>query len=133
MNHQLWTRVGARVLAVMFVVAGAAACGERENTTLSANDRAANGASGDGVAARAEHSGLPADASPSAVVIGTAPAPPTSGTAATTPPEGGRSEISKSEQAQGMPNEGDNHSYSTTAPNSPQKAGGVDPVALESK
>ena len=28
MNHQLWTAVGGRVLALAFVLAGAAACGD---------------------------------------------------------------------------------------------------------
>jgi hypothetical protein len=37
MNHKLWTTTGARVLAATFVIAGVAACGERE-TTLSDRD-----------------------------------------------------------------------------------------------
>lgn len=128
MNHQIWTLAGARVIAAALVIAGAAACGERD--TVSSN---ANGTNGNGVDARAERSGLPDSASPSAVVVGQAPAESTVGTSATTPPPGGQSEISKAEQSRGMPNEGDVNSFSTTDPNSPQKAGGVDPVAAESK
>lgn len=132
MNHQTWSRVGVRVAALMFVVAGAAACGERDER-MSSTESTANGSTDASVSERAERSGLPSDASPSAVVIGTAPAQPTEDPAATTSPAGGRSELSKAEQSAGMPNEGDVHSYSTTAKSSPQKAGGTDPVSQESK
>ena len=124
MNHQIWTLAGARVIAAAFVIAGAAACGERD-TNLSSRD--ADGAS------QATKSGLPSDASPSAVVIGTAPAQPTGDTPQTTSSAEAQSQLSKSQEVNAMPREGDNHSYSTTDPNSPQKAGGVDPVAAESK
>jgi len=137
MNHQLWTRVGARVLAIMFVVAGAAACGD-DDTRVSANSTAANGANGSSSAsgsleARKERSGLPDEASPSAVVIGTAPAQPQGDTPETTPSSASQSQLSKASESQSMPREGDNHSYSTTDPNSPQKAGGSDPVAQRSQ
>ncbi len=124
MNHQIWTLAGARVIAAALVIAGAAACGERD-TNLSSRD--------DGSASQADKSGLPADASPSAVVIGTAPAQPSGDTPQTTSSAEAQSQLSKAQESNAMPREGDNHSYSTTDPNSPQKAGGVDPVAAESK
>lgn len=109
MNHRLWTATGARVLAAMFIVAGIAACDKKLSDT-SARTPAAT------------------PASPSAVVIGTAPAEPnvqpSSETAQTTSPAGAQSDISKSYESKGRPMEGDNHSYSTLAPTTPQKADG---------
>ena len=132
MNHQLWTRVGVRVAALMFVVAGAAACGERDDDRVSSTSTTTS--RGDAsVSDRAERSGLPSDASPSAVVIGTAPAQPQGDTPQTTPSSAAQSQLSKAEEVNGQPNEGDNHSYSTVAPNTPQKAGGSDPVAQRSQ
>ena len=102
MNHKLWTQAGARVLAAMFIVAGVAACGDRLDNTAKA----------------------PRDASSSSVVIGQAPAPATGDTAQTTTPPG-TSDVSKSAESTQRPLEGDNHSYSTLAPTTPQKADGV--------
>ncbi|HSK09359.1 MAG TPA: hypothetical protein VK911_07270, partial [Vicinamibacterales bacterium] len=110
MKYPAWNAAGARVLAAMFIIAGAAACGD-DATNVSTR----NGGDGDAtVASRSdasesarERSGLPSDASSSAVVIGTAPAEPTPDNAATTSPPGGQSELSKGEQSRGMPNEGD--------------------------
>lgn len=105
MNHQLWMAVGARVLALTFVIAGAAACGEKLSDTT----------------ARAPS---PNPASPSAVVVGQAPSDPTP---QTTQPPGVESTVSKQAENLERPKEGDNHSYSTVAPVTPQKANGVDP------
>lgn len=109
MNHKLWAATGARVLAMMFIVAGVSACGERISDTR-AKAPSAN------------------PASPSAVVIGQAPAEPgaqgSGDTAQTTSPAGAQSDVSKAAESTGRPIEGDNHSYSTLAPNTPQKADG---------
>lgn len=115
MNHRIWTEAGARVLAMMFLIAGATACGERLSDTT----------------ARAPKANEP---SPSAVVIGQAPADPaaqpSSETPQTTPPPGARGDLSKAEESVLRPREGDNHSYSTLAPVTPQKSTGVDPQQL---
>jgi len=63
---------------------------------------------------------------PSAVVIGTAPAPPTGDPPGTTPVASATTEVTKKEETEQKPQEGDNHSYSTVAPDSKQKAGGAD-------
>jgi hypothetical protein len=109
MNHKLWAATGARVLAMMFIVAGVTACGDRISDTR----------------AKAPS---PNPASPSAVVIGQAPAEPgaqpSSETTQTTSPAGARSDIAPGYESKGRPMEGDNHSYSTLAPNTPQKADG---------
>ena len=109
MNHRLWAATGARVLAMMFVVAGVTACGERLSDT-SAKAPGAN------------------PASPSAVVIGQAPQEPTSAsgnnTAQTASPAGAQGDVSARAESNSRPLEGDNHSYSTLAPNTPQKADG---------
>jgi hypothetical protein len=107
MNHQLWRAAGARVLALMFVVAAAAACGERNTNTSSRTEN---------------------PPSPSAVVIGQAPAEPTtasSNTPQTTSPAGAQGTVSKLDESVARPKEGDNHSHSTLAPTTPQKADGV--------
>jgi hypothetical protein len=109
MNHKLWTATGARVLAMMFIVAGVTACGDRLNDT------------------RAK---APSDnpVSPSAQVIGQAPAEPqaaaSGNTAQTTAPAGAQSDVGKVAESTQRPIEGDNHSYSTLAPTTPQKADG---------
>ena len=110
MNHRLWAATGARVLAMMFVVAGVTACGDR------LSDNRAKAPSDNPV-------------SPSAQVIGQAPAEPnaassTGNTAQTTSPAGAQGEVSKAAESNSRPLEGDNHSYSTLAPNTPQKADG---------
>jgi hypothetical protein len=107
MNHKLWNAVAARVIAVSFVVAGLAACSERLSNT---------------------HTGKapsnPADQS--AVVIGTAPAQPSGDPPGTTPVASNTTEITKKVESEQKPQEGDNHSYSSLAPDNPQKAGGQD-------
>ena len=118
MNHQLWTAVGARVLAVTFVIAGVAACGDRLSDT----------------SARAPKSN---EASPSAVVVGQAPAEPTAApggdTAQTTSPAGAQSQVSKHADNTQRPIEGDNHSHSTLSPVTPQKSEGVNAADARSK
>ena len=109
MNHRLWAATGARVLAMMFVVAGVSACGDRLSDT------------------RAKAS-TENPVSPSAQVIGQAPQEPTSpsgnNTAQTASPAGAQGDVSARAESTARPIEGDNHSYSTLAPNTPQKADG---------
>ena len=109
MNHRLWAATGARVLAMMFIVAGVTACGDRISDTRAK-------APGDN------------PVSPSAQVIGQAPADPaaqpSSETAQTTSPAGAQGEVSKRAESTARPLEGDNHSHSTLAPTTPQKADG---------
>lgn len=121
MNHQLWNAVGARVVAVAFVIAGLTACGERLSST---------------------HTGkAPSNAAdPSAVVIGTAPAQPSGDPPGTTPvtsqhtantaQPNDSTEISKKVESTEKPQEGDNHAHSSVAVENPQKATGIDPQAL---
>jgi hypothetical protein len=97
---------GATWLAALLLAAGLTACGERISDSRS--EAPAQGR-----------------ASPSAVVIGQAPAEPSGDPAGTTPVAPGTTEISKAEESRQKPQEGDNHSYSTTAPVTPQKAEGV--------
>jgi hypothetical protein len=112
MNHKLWAMTGARVLALSFVIAGVSACGDRTTDT-----RADASSSSTRI--------LPSDASPSAVVIGQAPSATQGDTAQTTPPAGAQGDVSKAAESTARPIEGDNHSYSTLAPVTPQKADGV--------
>jgi hypothetical protein len=108
MNHRLWTATGARVMAMMFIVAGVTACGDRISDT------------------RAKAPGNN-PVSPSAQVIGQAPAEPqaaSGNTAQTTAPAGAQSDVGKVAESTQRPIEGDNHSYSTLAPTTPQKADG---------
>ena len=93
----------ARACAAAVLIAGLAACGERDNT------------------AKAPKATEP---SPSAVVVGQAPAAPTGDPPGTTPVAPNTTTISKTEESVAKPQEGDNHSYSTTAPVTPQKADG---------
>ena len=105
----------ALFLATAIVAAvGLAACGERTNTTTTQAGEAAKPES-------------------SAVVIGQAPAPPSGDPPGTTPVAGNTSEISKSEERTQQPQEGDNHSYSTLAPKTPQKANGENIADQRSK
>jgi hypothetical protein len=108
MNPIQWTP-GTRAVALSFVLAAAVGCGERLSDTSTKSPK-------------------PLAASPSAVVIGTAPADPqaSADTAQTTPPAGAQGELTKREESQDRPKEGDNHSYSTLDPSSPQKAENVD-------
>ena len=122
MNHALWKATGARVLAMTFIIAGAAACDRGdddrnarvERTTTTTTSTAANG--------------LPSSASPSAQVIGTPPAPPTPApdSASTAPvAPAAQSDVPKTAESVARPIEGDNHSHSTLASKTPQKAEGV--------
>jgi hypothetical protein len=109
MNHKLWTRVGARVLALSFVLAGATACGERLSDTSSKTPPAQA-------------------ASPSAVVIGTAPAQPTGDPPGTTPVSGdaNTNEMSKSVESSSMPLPGQPNDHSNVAPKPSQAPEGAD-------
>ena len=69
--------------------------------------------------------GLPSSASPSAVVIGVMPAEPTGETVQTTPVAANTTDIPKQVESEQKPQEGDNHSHSTLAPVTPQKAEGA--------
>ena len=105
MNHKLWTLAAARVLAMSFLIAGAAACGDRVST--SKNTTAPSNA-----------------ASPSAVVIGTAPAQPTGDPPGTTPVAGSATttEVTKSVESNAMPQPGQPNDHSNLAPKPSQKA-----------
>jgi len=83
--------------------------------TLAACDRAP----------RAKASAAP---QPTEQTVNVAPAAPTGDPAGTTPVDGNQSEVSKSAETTRMPQEGDNHAYSTVSPSAPQKAGAVDPI-----
>ncbi len=74
----------------------------------------------------------PDKASPSAVVIGQAPAEPSGDPPGTTPVASGTTEISKTVETTQKPQEGDNHSHSTVAPTTPQKADGNNETAQRS-
>ena len=109
-----WT-AGTRAVALSFVIAAAVGCGERLSETSSGTPE-------------------PRAASPSAVVIGTAPAEPKApsqgDTAQTTSPAGAQGELTKREESTERPKEGDNHSYSTLDPTTPQKANGVNALEI---
>jgi hypothetical protein len=97
---------GAHTFAALLLAAGLAACGERiSDTRVKAPE--------------------PAKPDSSAVVIGQAPAEPTGDPPGTTPVAPGTTEITKKVESTEKPQEGDNHSYSTTAPVTPQKADGI--------
>jgi hypothetical protein len=104
MNHKLWNSVGARVLALTFVLAGLTACGERISNTDT------------GTAPKA------AAASPSAVVIGTAPGQPTGDSPGTSPVAGNTSEVTQSVESVSMPQPGQANDHSNVAPMPSQKA-----------
>jgi hypothetical protein len=104
MNHQIWRRAGVRVMAIAFSL-GLAACGERLADT---------------------HAKSPSSnpASSSAVVVGVAPAQPSGDPPGTTPVDPHTTDITKEEESSKKPQEGDNHSYSSVAPESKQKSDG---------
>ena len=115
MNHKLWASVGARVVALSFVIAGLTACGERLSNTSSGTPKTTA-------------------ASPSAVVIGQAPAEPqpdtttigsTGNTPQTTAPAG-TTEISKSVESSSMPLPGQPNDHSNVAPKPSQSAESVE-------
>jgi hypothetical protein len=64
----------------------------------------------------------------SAQVIGKVPAEPSGDPPGTTPVAANTTYITKETETTKKPEEGDNHSYSTTAHVTPQKSGYVDPV-----
>ena len=106
MNHKLWASVGARVVALTFVAAGLAACGERLSNTSTKTPK-------------------PTAASPSAVVVGQAPAEPSPDTATTVGSTGntaqtqtpsGTTEVSKSVESNSMPLPGQPNDHSNVAP-----------------
>ena len=108
MNLQERITRGAHAVVCLFLVAGLVACGERiSDTRVKATE--------------------PGKASPSAVVIGQAPAEPSGDPPGTSPVASGTTYIDKATESRDKPQEGDNHSYSTTAPVTPQKAEYVDP------
>jgi len=106
MNHTLWNRVGARVAAIAFIIGGLTACGERLSDT---HAKAAPSNAADN----------------SAVVVGTAPAQPSGDPPGTTPVAPNTSDVTKQEESTKKPQEGDNHSYSTVAPETKQKSDGT--------
>lgn len=114
MNHKLWTSVGARVLALSFVLAGLAACGDRLSDVSARTPKA-----------------TPADAS--TVVIGTAPAQPTGDPPGTTPVSAATSEISKAAESRSMPLPGQPNDHSNLAPNPSQKAGSAAPQTSDTR
>jgi hypothetical protein len=103
----------AQACAAALILAGLAACGERVSDTSSKSPK-------------------PLAASPSAVVVGQAPAAPTGDPPGTTPIAPNTTDISKPVENTAKPQEGDNHSYSTTAPVTPQKANGINPTDARS-
>jgi hypothetical protein len=107
MNHQLWNRVGARVVAIAFTL-GLAACGERLADT---------------------HAKAPSanPASPAGMLVGTAPAQPSGDPPGTTPVDPNTSDVTKQAETTQKPSEGDDHSHSSVARDNPQKSGGQDP------
>ena len=102
MNHHLCTKVGARVIALAFVVAGAAACDSVSHTSSRTPAQPAT--------------------TGSAQVIGTAPAQPSGDPPGTTPVDGHTTDVTKQEEIKGKPAEGDDHSYSTVSPETKQKS-----------
>jgi len=107
MNHTLWTAAGARVIAMMFVVAGLAACHNSVSDTHARTPDAT-------------------PASPAAVLIGTAPAQPTGDPPGTTPVAGGTTEVSKSVEQASMPLPGQPNDHSNVASGASKKAGNAD-------
>ena len=115
MNHKLWASVGARVVALSFVIAGLAACGDRLSNTSSKTPK-------------------PTAASPSAVVVGQAPAEPqpdaatvgSTGNTAQTQTPAGTTEVSKSVESSSMPLPGQPNDHSNVAPKPSQNADSTD-------
>ncbi|HET7729962.1 MAG TPA: hypothetical protein VFK48_08025 [Usitatibacter sp.] len=110
MNHQLWARVAARVIALSFVIAGVSACGDRISNTSTKTPPAQS-------------------ASPSAVVIGTAPAQPTGAEPPGTTPTTSintNSEMSKAVESNSMPLPGQPNDHSNVAPKASQEASSAD-------
>jgi hypothetical protein len=108
MNHKLWMLAGARVMALAFVVAGASACHDKISDVSSGTPAAS-------------------PAMPSTQVIGTAPADPKGDPPGTTPIAPNTSDVTKAEESNSKPQEGDNHSYNSVSPDNKQKSDGKDP------
>ena len=115
MDHKLWASAGARVVALTFVAAGLAACGERLSDTSSKTPK-------------------PTAASPSTVVIGQAPAEPlpdapvagSTGNTAQTQTPSGTTEVSRSVESNSMPLPGQPNDHSNVAPKPSQHTDGQD-------
>jgi hypothetical protein len=75
---------------------------------------------------RQPHASASTTPQPSEQTVNVQPAPPTGDPPGTTAVDGKQSDVSKEAESTQKPQEGDNHSYSTVAPSSPQKAGGTD-------
>ena len=114
MNHKLWSAVGARVLAVSFVLAGLTACGDSISNTSAKVPPAT-------------------PASPSAVVIGTAPAQPTGDPPGTTPVDPGTSDVTSAVENKAMPQPGQPNDHSNVAPAPSQKSGEIATTEAEGK
>jgi hypothetical protein len=114
MNHNLWTATSTRVIALMFVVAGLAACGDRISDT---------------------HASTPAATPPdaSAVVVGTAPAQPTGDPPGTTPVASNTSDVTASVESHAMPQPGQPNDHSNVAPTPSQKSGEIATTEAEGK
>jgi hypothetical protein len=108
MNHTLWTKVGARVIALAFVIAGASACHDKISDVSSGTPAAS-------------------PATPSSQVIGTAPADPKGDPPGTTAVAPNTSDVTKQEESTAKPQEGDNHSYNSVSPDNKQKSTNSDP------
>ena len=114
MNHILWAAAGARVVALTFVIAGLAACGDRLSHSASKAPKAA-------------------DASPSAIVIGTAPAQPTGDPPGTTPVSSDTTEVTKSVESSAMPQPGQPNDHSNLAAKPSQKSEEIAKTLEEAK
>ena len=104
MNHALWNRVAARVVAVAFLAAGLTACGEKLSN-VSSGGPSAN------------------PVSDSAKVIGTAPAEPQGDTVQTTAVAPNTTDLSKGQEAKNMPLEGQDSSHLTESRKDSQRSG----------
>ena len=107
MNHKLWSSVGARVLAVSFLLAGVTACGERISNTSTRTPPATA-------------------ASSSTVLVGTAPAQPSGDPPGTTPVSGDTKELTKTEESRKMPVEGQDSSHFSESKVDSQRTGKTD-------
>lgn len=65
---------------------------------------------------------------PSEQTVNVPAAAPTGDPPGTTPVTANTSELSRNAESTKMPQEGDDHAYSTVSPSAPQKSGAVDPI-----
>ena len=107
MNHALWNLVAARVVAIAFVTTGLAACGEKLSNVSSGGPSAS-------------------PVSPSAQVIGTTPAPPQPEPAGVVAVAPDTKELTKKQEVNDMPKEGQDSSHLTEAQGDSQRTGGGD-------